>query len=335
MSDDKKRDRALQRQVRARQAKTGESYQAAWRQLTEENAETVPALDETSQAAPKEDLSSTLARRFLALQASLVPPHQPTRVAVQAKEAIDIERLFISGAGTEGGAANWIVNDLEVDGRSQLAMKDLSGALFGTRGVAANQKATTAFMMSGLDPVERGHELAVIVTYNGPNPEGHPLFASVLGTAPPQRPTIIPITAEALKSVTKTTILARVQNATFQPTRLEIDDGDTAGGTADWIIDDLRIDGKTQFVQAGSLPGDMFSTSAIDSFITLDECAPGSAIEVDVTYIGLDESASFTARLEGTVVRADHSLPPPDLHVTLEINGQRSTVIATCDWRVS
>jgi hypothetical protein len=35
MSDEeKKRDRALQRRVRERQAKTGESYQAAWRQLT-------------------------------------------------------------------------------------------------------------------------------------------------------------------------------------------------------------------------------------------------------------------------------------------------------------
>ena len=43
MSDDKKRDRELQRRVRERQAKTGESYQAAWRQLTGSDA---PAEDE-------------------------------------------------------------------------------------------------------------------------------------------------------------------------------------------------------------------------------------------------------------------------------------------------
>ena len=36
MSEDKKRDRALQRRVRERQEKTGESYQAAWRQLTDQ-----------------------------------------------------------------------------------------------------------------------------------------------------------------------------------------------------------------------------------------------------------------------------------------------------------
>ena len=35
MSDEKKRDRALQRRVRERQEKTGESYQAALQQLTE------------------------------------------------------------------------------------------------------------------------------------------------------------------------------------------------------------------------------------------------------------------------------------------------------------
>ena len=36
MSEDKKRDRALQRRVRERQAKTGESYQAAWQQLADQ-----------------------------------------------------------------------------------------------------------------------------------------------------------------------------------------------------------------------------------------------------------------------------------------------------------
>jgi hypothetical protein len=36
MSDEKKRDRALQRLVRERQAKTGESYQAAWQQLADQ-----------------------------------------------------------------------------------------------------------------------------------------------------------------------------------------------------------------------------------------------------------------------------------------------------------
>src|SRR6187455_3269645 len=34
MSDEKKRDRALQRRVRERMEKTGESYQAAWRHVS-------------------------------------------------------------------------------------------------------------------------------------------------------------------------------------------------------------------------------------------------------------------------------------------------------------
>ena len=46
MSDDNRRDRALQRRVRERQAKTGENYQAAWQQLAASEA---PSARELSQ----------------------------------------------------------------------------------------------------------------------------------------------------------------------------------------------------------------------------------------------------------------------------------------------
>lgn len=80
----------------------------------------------------------------------------------------------------------------------------------------------------------------------------------------------------------------------------------------------------------------MFSTNAIDSFVKIEPCMPGDAIEVDVTYIGLNErGAIFAARLEGTVLRDDYSAPPPDLHVIVETSGQGpgDTVIARCNWR--
>lgn len=383
--DDKKRDRALQRRVRERQAKTGESYQAAWRQLTGTEApaeepvpvpaeggvaprlllrpdqlvETVDQLKKLIQARTNEE-TPRASRAVLPLHHPHVPPHQSTRVTVRAKEgAVDIDRIMISGAGTEGGASDWIVNDIEVDGRSQLAVKNLSGALFGSRGVAANRKAATTISIAGFDPVEYDHELAIVVTYVGPNSKGAPFFASAIGTPSPQRPTIVPISsgvpvlsgppsfptmvagkvvlpADSREKRVVTTITARVQNAPFQIEHLEIDDAGTAGGAADWIIEDLRINGRTQFVQPGAIPGDMFSTSALDSFITLEACEAGSAIEIDVLYIGLNENgARFAARLEGTVVRDDYSAAPPDLRVIVETAGQGpgDVVIARCNWR--
>ena len=161
--DDKKRDRALQRRVRERQAKTGEHYQAAWRQLTGSDA---PATDAPPRAAEKDDAALPLAPRLvLPLHLPRVLPQQPTRATARAKEgAVDIDRIIISGAGTKEGAGDWIVNDVEVDGRSQLRLKNLSGALFGSHGVATNPKALTTFSIKGFDTVEYDCELALVVT---------------------------------------------------------------------------------------------------------------------------------------------------------------------------
>ncbi len=267
-----------------------------------------------------------------------VPPRQPTRISARPVHgAFDLERIHISGIGTPGGAADWVVNDIEIDGRSQLTQKDLPGALFGSNGGAAARKALTTLSFSGFDPVERDRELTLIVTYVGPNPEGVPFFGTAVGTRPPQRPTVVPIVVSLpLLIATRTTISARMQNAPFKLDRLEIDDGKTAGGAADWIVHDLRIDGRTQFSQVGDLPGDMFSSSAIDSFITIENCPAGSAIEIDVSYVGVDDGGgTFTARLEGTVTRSDYTVAPPDLHVIVRTSGQGlgDAVIATCDWR--
>lgn len=358
MSDDKeKRDRALQRRVRERQAKTGESYQAAWRQLEPETSEAPgPTPEEDSEEGPSLSTNDApyqaptldadrvpYAPRLVMPLASQqqdpaiyrIPPHQPTRITWRPTNgAFELESLHISSAGTPGGAADWVVNDIEIDGRSQLTQKDLPGALFGGRGVAAAHRASTRLSLHAFDPVERDHEIAFVMSYVGPYPEGVPFFGVAVGRRPPQNPTVIPIvTKSPLPILQKTTISVHVQSAPFQIDLIEIND---RSGGADWIVNDLRINEKTQFHQSGDIPGDLFSTKAIDSFIKLDVCAAGSKIEFDVTYIGLDErGGSFAANLEGTVERDDFNTPPPDLRVGIEVTGQgpSDTVIATCNWR--
>ena len=404
--DEKKRDRALQRRVRERQAKTGESYQAAWRQLTGSddappNTTDDDAVDADEGAAPQilasnnEQLmrinsqmfdgtirvlgeqnknlheqmlalaaeNTRLAAELKAKEAPAEPhnasasemakqgrlllslatgepirPRQPTRVSARAVEgAVDIERIYISNAGTAGGSADWVVNDIEIEGQSQLVHKDLPGALFGAGSGVGAGRAIATLSLEGFDPIERDRELVLVVTYIGLNPEGCPFFGAVTGSRPAQRPTILQATSKApVQPHAKTTITARIQNVSFQLHRLEIEDRDTAGGCADWLVEDLRVNGKTQLTQPGPIPGDLFATKALDSFVKLETCAAGNTIEIDMHYIGLNpQGVIFAARFEGTVMRDDFTVAPPDLHATIETSGQGSAeaVVGRCNWR--
>src|SRR2546422_202014 len=98
MSDDKKRDRALQRRVRERQDKTGESYQAAWRRMTG---------DETV------DTSSLLDHRRIPLPFSTEVPILPGQSAqLTARPQVATfwpDRLLIKNAGS------WTIQQLTVE----------------------------------------------------------------------------------------------------------------------------------------------------------------------------------------------------------------------------
>ena len=336
MSDKDKRDRALQRRVRERQDKTGESYQAAWHHVTrDEHSDTDAKAKTDNDHPPTRWETRVVIPLSLPRNIQAILPQQKVRIASENKHgAIDLTRLIISSAGTMGGAADWVVNDLEINGRSQLALKDLTGGVFGSRGIIANQRSKTALSMEGLDTLEHGHELAIVVTYIGENPAGCPFYGSVLGSPAPQRPTVIPFASkEPLLPQVKTTISAHIQNAPFRLDRFEIKDNDTILGPYNWRIEDIRINGETQFAQPGTISGNVFASYEIDSFIKFTTCEAGNKIEIDVVCIG-KEAHAFVAELKGTVVRDDYEVPPPDLHVFVETSGRGGEeVIATCNWR--
>jgi hypothetical protein len=77
----------------------------------------------------------------------------------------------------------------------------------------------------------------------------------------------------------------------------------------------------------------MFSTTAIVAFVKFQ---PGKQIEIDVTYIGLDEAgACFAGRFLGTVVRDDYDQPPPDVQAIVRVSNDEpgEEVVARCNWR--
>lgn len=228
---------------------------------------------------------------------------------------------------------DWIVNDIEIDGVSQLMIKNLAGALFSVTGVVArNKHARSNFSFYGLDVIEQESEVAVTVTYIGENPHGAPFFAGIHGHAPPQRPTVLPIALKNKLLPCDTAEISVTLDRPLQIDMLEIEDGDTSGGAADWIVNDVRIDGSSQFTYSGDVPGDMFATNAIDPFVKFH---PGTRIELFVTYIGLnEEGCCFTARLLGTVLRDCLDQPPPDVRAVIQVPGQPTEeVIARCNWR--
>lgn len=73
------------------------------------------------------------------------------------------------------------------------------------------------------------------------------------------------------------------------PDRLSISNQGTAGGAADWIVNDIKVAGKSQFCQAGDIPGDLFKADALSSFVRFDVVKGALDVDLIVTYIGKNE----------------------------------------------
>jgi hypothetical protein len=112
-------------------------------------------------------------------------------------------------------------------------------------------------------------------------------------------------------------ITARPQRLAFRPERFFVSDGFVEHkaswwrrlwhkapqhkGSADWLIDDIKIGNRSQFSQAGSVPADMFRSTAIDSFVSFETAQTAMDIKIVVTYVGSDPKGQpFFASLVGT-----------------------------------
>jgi hypothetical protein len=96
-------------------------------------------------------------------------------------------------------------------------------------------------------------------------------------------------------------ITGRPQTLVFKIGRFVISNAGTAGGAADWIVNDIKIGNRSQFVQSGDVPGDLFATNAIDTFVRFEAAQTAMDVVVVTTYIGLNESGCpFFGAMVGT-----------------------------------
>jgi hypothetical protein len=87
-------------------------------------------------------------------------------------------------------------------------------------------------------------------------------------------------------------ITSRPQRQAFKPQRVFVSNASSpnsilgGGGPADWLLNDISIGNISQYVQAGSLPGDIFQSTAIDSYVSFMTAQTAMDVTMSVTYNG-------------------------------------------------
>jgi len=106
---------------------------------------------------------------------AILPSQSAQITARPQRVAFRPERVFISNAGTSGGAADWIVNDIKIGNRSQFSQSgDIPGDMFATNAIDGFVSFETA---------QTAMDVVMVVTYIGTNESGAPFYASIVGTA--------------------------------------------------------------------------------------------------------------------------------------------------------
>ena len=109
---------------------------------------------------------------------------------------------------------------------------------------------------------------------------------------------LLPLNSEiAVRPGTTVQVTVRPQVVTFHTKRMII-----GGVPADWIVNDVRIGNRSQFCQSGDVPGDLFGTASIDSFVMFETAQLSINVVVVATYIGTNpEGSPFVGALLGTI----------------------------------
>ncbi len=106
---------------------------------------------------------------------AILPTQSAQITARPQRVAFRPERVFISAAGTSGGAADWIVNDIKIGNRSQFSQSgDVPGDMFASTAIDGFVSFETA---------QTAMDVVMVVTYIGTNESGAAFYASIVGTA--------------------------------------------------------------------------------------------------------------------------------------------------------
>jgi hypothetical protein len=97
-------------------------------------------------------------------------------------------------------------------------------------------------------------------------------------------------------------ITSRPQRQAFRPERVFISPPIGGAGAQSWFVNDITIGNKSQLVQSGGLPGDMFANTSIDSFVTFETAQTAMDVTMSITLIqnGIEVPPFFYGGIIGT-----------------------------------
>ena len=94
-------------------------------------------------------------------------------------------------------------------------------------------------------------------------------------------------------------VTARPQGIAFRPERVII-----GNVPADWVVNDIKVGNESQLAQSGDLPGEMFSATTVDGFVTFRTVQSAMDFVMQVTYIGDNpKGEAFLCGVIGAEVR--------------------------------
>ena len=112
---------------------------------------------------------------------------------------------------------------------------------------------------------------------------------------------ILPMSSgtQAIQPNHSASITARPQRVAFRPERVFI--SENGDGAANWLVNDILIGNRSQFSQAGQIPGDIFATTAIDSFVSFETAQTAMDVVMVITYVGpTSDGQPFYGAIIGT-----------------------------------
>ena len=212
------------------------------------------------------------------------------------------DRLLIKNAD------RWFVHDVLVEGRSQLnrlAPRGLPGGVFRD---AVHPPRFWA------DNVRAGERVGIVVSYVGDSECGEPFEAVVFGAEDPPvyTPASLaePAGSDPTERVADRVILPTSSGVTILQNmlttlRLDLPDAPfyldriTIADAADWVVNDLKLRGRSLLMNSGDLPGVMFSGNQAARPLHVGLVAPGDEVHLTATYVGGRETGCLECTVSG------------------------------------
>lgn len=193
-------------------------------------------------------------------------------------------------------ASSWRIHDVRVDGRSQLDGDEVDGDLLSPRHAGVGR-----VISAGLDTIRPGGSLELDVSLREISGVGRATFygAVALVDVDPRRGTseysgpvrlrgwdgeLVAATCDGPSRVPPghdAWFVARPREQSIRPTRLAIE-----RDWGDWLVEDVHVGGRTQFLHSGPVPGDCLHPEAVDVFAKLDVAHPGDPLAIRARYVG-------------------------------------------------